>query len=82
MILDNSPISYALHEENAISIEGWINDQNDRDLLNLLPLLKSLSLAIDVRYILGLKMEKSFLNKSTLDNNTIPDVYTYIYTYI
>lgn len=60
MILDNSPISYALHEENAISIEGWINDQNDRDLLNLLPLLKSLSLAIDVRYILGLKNGEKF----------------------
>ncbi|KAI5955104.1 NEM1 [Candida jiufengensis] len=55
MILDNSPISYALHEENAVSIEGWINDSNDRDLLNLLPLLYSLSLCIDVRYILGLK---------------------------
>ncbi|KAI3402735.2 NEM1 [Candida oxycetoniae] len=55
MILDNSPISYALHEDNAISIEGWINDQNDRDLLNLLPLLRSLSLCIDVRFILGLK---------------------------
>lgn len=24
-------------------------------------------------------MEKSFLNKSILDNNTIPDIYTYIY---
>ncbi|RCK59472.1 Nuclear envelope morphology protein 1 [Candida viswanathii] len=60
MILDNSPISYALHEENALAIEGWINDQNDRDLLNLLPLLKSLSLAIDVRYILGLKNGEKF----------------------
>ncbi|KAI5907230.1 Nuclear envelope morphology protein 1 [Candida parapsilosis] len=55
MILDNSPISYAMHEDNAIGIEGWINDSNDRDLLNLLPLLKSLSLCIDVRFILGLK---------------------------
>ncbi|KAI5965780.1 NEM1 [Candida pseudojiufengensis] len=55
MILDNSPISYSLHEKNAISIEGWINDSNDKDLLNLLPLLYSLSLCIDVRYILGLK---------------------------
>ena len=61
MILDNSPISYALHEENAISIEGWINDQSDKDLLNLLPLLKSLSLAIDVRYILGLKNGEKFI---------------------
>lgn len=55
IILDNSPISYAMHEDNAIMIEGWINDQNDRDLLNLLPMLYSLSLCIDVRFILGLR---------------------------
>lgn len=61
MILDNSPISYAMHEDNAIGIEGWINDSNDRDLLNLLPLLKSLSLCIDVRFILGLKNGEKLL---------------------
>lgn len=55
IILDNSPISYALHEDNAVMIEGWINDQSDRDLLNLLPMLYSLSLCIDVRYILALR---------------------------
>lgn len=61
IILDNSPISYALHEDNAVMIEGWINDQRDRDLLHLLPMLHSLSLCIDVRYILGLRHgEKSF----------------------
>lgn len=63
IILDNSPVSYALHEDNAVMIEGWINDQGDRDLLNLLPLLYSLSLCIDVRYILGLRSgEKMFEN--------------------
>lgn len=55
VILDNSPISYALQEHNGVMIEGWINDQNDRDLLNLLPMLYSLSLCIDVRFILGLR---------------------------
>jgi len=61
IILDNSPISYALHEDNAVMIEGWINDQRDRDLLHLLPMLHSLSLCIDVRFILGLRNgEKSF----------------------
>ncbi|KAK6203483.1 HAD-like domain-containing protein [Scheffersomyces amazonensis] len=61
IILDNSPISYALHEDNAVMIEGWINDQSDRDLLNLLPMLHSLSLCIDVRFILGLRNgERSF----------------------
>lgn len=63
IILDNSPVSYALHEDNAVMIEGWINDQSDRDLLNLLPMLHSLSLCIDVRYILGLRGgEKVFEN--------------------
>lgn len=63
VILDNSPISYALHEDNAVMIEGWINDQSDRDLLNLLPMLHSLSLCIDVRFILGLRSgEKAFEN--------------------
>lgn len=63
IILDNSPVSYALHEDNAVMIEGWINDQGDRDLLNLLPLLYSLSLCIDVRYVLGLRSgEKIFEN--------------------
>ncbi|KAG7665255.1 NEM1 [[Candida] subhashii] len=61
LILDNSPISYALHEDNAVGIEGWINDHSDRDLLNLLPMLHSLSLCIDVRFIMGLKKgEKVF----------------------
>lgn len=63
IILDNSPVSYALHEDNAVMIEGWINDQSDRDLLNLLPMLYSLSVCIDVRFILGLRSgEKLFEN--------------------
>lgn len=63
ILLDNSPVSYALHEDNAIMIEGWINDQGDRDLINLLPMLHSLSLCIDVRYVLSLRQgEKAFEN--------------------
>ncbi|SGZ52012.1 CIC11C00000002338 [Sungouiella intermedia] len=64
VILDNSPVSYALQEHNGVMIEGWINDQNDRDLLNLLPMLYSLSLCIDVRFIIGLRNgEKLFEQK-------------------
>lgn len=61
VILDNSPISYALHEDNAVMIEGWINDQNDKDLINLLPMLHSLSFCIDVRFILGLRQGEKVL---------------------
>lgn len=55
IIIDNSPISYALHENNAILVEGWINDDSDQDLLNLLPLLEALKYTNDVRPLLSLK---------------------------
>ncbi|KAG8624395.1 hypothetical protein KVT40_007462 [Elsinoe batatas] len=42
MILDNSPMSYIFHEDNAIPIEGWISDPTDNDLLHLVPFLEGL----------------------------------------
>lgn len=55
IIIDNSPISYALHENNAILVEGWINDPTDTDLLSLIPLLSAMRYTTDVRTILALK---------------------------
>ncbi|RKF62485.1 Nuclear envelope morphology protein 1 [Erysiphe neolycopersici] len=55
MILDNSPLSYMFHQENAIPIEGWINDPTDNALLHLIPLLESLQYVTDVRTFLGLR---------------------------
>ncbi|ODQ78568.1 hypothetical protein BABINDRAFT_162774 [Babjeviella inositovora NRRL Y-12698] len=55
VIVDNSPVSYAMHENNGIMIEGWVNDSQDTELLSLMPLLKGLRLASDVRVMLGLK---------------------------
>jgi Dullard-like phosphatase family protein len=55
VIVDNSPISYAMHEENAISVEGWISDPTDRSLQNLVPLLHALHYSGDVRSFLSLK---------------------------
>ncbi|KAI9771376.1 MAG: Nuclear envelope morphology protein 1 [Geoglossum simile] len=56
MIVDNSPMSYIFHEDNAIPIEGWINDPTDNDLLHLIPLLEALQYATDVRALLALRM--------------------------
>lgn len=56
MIIDNSPTSYCFHEDNAIPIEGWINDPTDIDLLHLIPLLEALQYATDVRALLALRM--------------------------
>ncbi|CAG8435029.1 7265_t:CDS:2 [Diversispora eburnea] len=54
-IVDNSPISYAMHQENGIPIEGWINDPFDEALLDLLPFLDALRFTEDVRSILSLQ---------------------------
>ncbi|KIX09991.1 uncharacterized protein Z518_01072 [Rhinocladiella mackenziei CBS 650.93] len=55
IILDNSPVSYVFHEDNAIPIEGWINDPTDNDLLHLIPMLEALQYVTDVRALLALR---------------------------
>ncbi|OOG01156.1 hypothetical protein ASPCADRAFT_203019 [Aspergillus carbonarius ITEM 5010] len=55
MILDNSPMSYIFHEDNAIPIEGWINDPTDNGLLHLVPMLEALQYVTDVRAFLALR---------------------------
>lgn len=55
MILDNSPLSYMFHPDNAIPIQGWISDPTDNDLLHLVPLLEGLQYVSDVRALLALR---------------------------
>jgi Dullard-like phosphatase family protein len=53
IIIDNSPHSYLFHPENAIPVLSWINDPNDNELLELLPLLDELARAANVIPILA-----------------------------
>ncbi|CAG8123035.1 unnamed protein product [Penicillium olsonii] len=55
MILDNSPMSYIFHEDNAIPIEGWINDPTDNGLIHLIPMFEALQYVTDVRAFLALR---------------------------
>lgn len=41
--------------DNAIPIEGWINDPTDNDLLHLIPILEALQHVMDVRALLALR---------------------------
>lgn len=41
--------------DNAIPIEGWINDPTDNDLLHLIPLFEALQYVTDVRALLALR---------------------------
>jgi len=52
LIVDNSPSSYLFHPENAIPVESWFDDENDTELLDLLPLLDTLAKCDDVRVVL------------------------------
>jgi len=52
IIVDNSPNSYLFHPENAIPIDSWFDDKNDKELLDLLPLLDDLTKVDDVRLVL------------------------------
>ena len=41
--------------DNAIPIEGWINDPTDNDLQHLIPMLEGLQYVTDVRAFLALR---------------------------
>ena len=55
IIIDNSPLCFILHMDNAIPIPSWEHDSKDRALLQLIPLLSQLSSASDVRPYLAEK---------------------------
>lgn len=58
VVIDNSRVSFSNHRDNAILVSGWTADVDDRQLLDLIPLLRALArVAVvgDVRSVLGLK---------------------------
>lgn len=42
-IVDNSPVAYYFQSRNAIPIVSWFDDPNDKELWEMLPMLKQLS---------------------------------------
>jgi len=49
IIIDNSPTSYAFHQENALPILSWYDDPKDKALFEMIPLLEALAEVDDVR---------------------------------
>ncbi|GAM29155.1 hypothetical protein SAMD00019534_123310, partial [Acytostelium subglobosum LB1] len=59
IIVDNSPMSYLFHPENAIPIESWFDSDTDIQLLEMLPLLDSLIQVDDVRTCLDVNNNRA-----------------------
>ncbi|KAJ1973898.1 Nuclear envelope morphology protein 1 [Dimargaris xerosporica] len=56
-LVDNSPASYSLNQDNGIPIQAWYNNNaRDEALLDLLPFLDALRFTQDVRSILGFRL--------------------------
>lgn len=53
IIVDNSPHSYVFQPENAVPIGTFIDDMEDQELLDILPVLLALEKVDDVREHLG-----------------------------
>jgi len=43
IIIDNSPASYMFHPENAVPIDSWFDDENDTELIDLIPFLEDMT---------------------------------------
>merc|ERR1712150_11051 len=71
LIVDNSPASYIFHPENAVPVQSWFDDMNDRELLDLIPFLENLSKVDSVYRILNEATGKGGTNSGTL-NGTSP----------
>jgi len=52
IIIDNSPICYALQPDSAIPIRTWRDDMSDRELMDLIPILYSLAEVDDIPTVL------------------------------
>jgi len=54
IIVDNSPHSYIFQPENALPIGTFIDDMEDRELLDMLPMLEKMQNVEDVRPFLSM----------------------------
>jgi RNA polymerase II subunit A small phosphatase-like protein len=48
IIIDNSPLSYLFHQDNAVPVTSWFDDMHDTELLTLIPIFERLASVDDV----------------------------------
>ena len=70
VIVDNSPMSYALNPENGLPILTWFDDKEDRELYNISSILEFLSFVPDVR-----KYINQFVVNDEISYNNVINVF-------
>jgi hypothetical protein len=74
IIIDNSPMSFFYHPENAILSKSWFEDKTDRDLYKLINLLKEIKDDNDVRASLKrMNKPECLLTERLLENKRIAE---------
>ncbi|CAM4861629.1 unnamed protein product [Rotaria socialis] len=48
IIIDNSPVSYIFHQDNAVPVTSWFDDMHDTELQTLIPIFDRLASVDDV----------------------------------
>jgi Dullard-like phosphatase family protein len=63
IIIDNSPIAYCLHPNNGLPIKSFYDDIDDRELLNIMPILEYLADVDDVQVAIKNLVDDLFINQ-------------------
>eukprot|EP00163_Fabomonas_tropica_P016630 TRINITY_DN29748_c0_g1_i1.p1 TRINITY_DN29748_c0_g1~~TRINITY_DN29748_c0_g1_i1.p1 ORF type:complete len:299 (-),score=24.16 TRINITY_DN29748_c0_g1_i1:109-1005(-) len=74
IIIDNSPVAYSYNQDVALPIKGWYNDNDDdTELLDMLPFLEALRFCQDVRSILSLRCQPLTSGNGPTNKSSRPD---------
>ena len=74
IIVDNSPIAYWLHPNNGLPIKSFYDDIDDKELLNIIPLLEYLADVDDVQKAIKKLVDDLFIDQEKGVINTIPSI--------